>query len=182
MTPSDAIDLLPLLTELDIGEWDAIVIGDGSGSTWDKGCGWASCLLDQASAQRFFFCGGCSRGTVHVGELHAYVDPLLWYTQNLGKEHLKQKAYHPGSSAACMHVHILTDSENVANQGERRQQRKANKALWAAMDSFAADGYALHWHWVARSRTALNKWADQRSRRIRVSIEAIDKMFESVDT
>lgn len=170
----------PLLAELGIDRWDAVIVGDGSATTWEHGCGWAATLVDRATAGQRHFYGGMSAGTNHTGELWAYLGPMLWYSQNLGKQHLDARMRTP-TLPPCLLVHIITDSENVANQGNKLQRRRANRALWAAMDSFVGDGFALIWHWCERSKLALNRWADEQSRQMRVMLERIGEGMNGIE-
>ena len=79
------LDSLESLVEhLGIQNWDAIVIGDGSGSTWQKPCGWAAVLIDKYSGVRKLSFGAASPGTSIVSEILPYLFALNWYTSKDG--------------------------------------------------------------------------------------------------
>lgn len=171
--PVPNITLDDLAAELGIARWDAILVGDGSGTTWDSAFGWASVLVDARTRAEKRFAGCASAGTNHTAELRAYLEPMLWYTQTIGKEALKQKMHTVGA-APCLAVHVIADSEVVAKQGNGAMARNANRALWAAMDSFAGEGYALTWHWAGRNRLAENRWADREAGRMRLMLSRLE--------
>ncbi len=149
--------------------WNAIIVGDGSGSSWSIGGGWACVLIDRLTLKRKLFCGSMKPGTVQIAEMMPYLHAMLWYTArgNPGRS-ARQVAMSIGRS---VNVHIVTDSETVAKSGNRVQGRSANLPLWAAFDQFAAMGYALRFHHVPRETVPLNILADEVSRSARLKLD-----------
>ena len=43
------------LKHLKIDQWDALIVGDGSGTGWKQGAGWAAVLIDHTSFARKLF-------------------------------------------------------------------------------------------------------------------------------
>jgi ribonuclease HI len=148
-----------LLQELDIKAWDALLIGDGSGSGWDIGIGWSCVVIDRYTKTRKLIHGGGSTGTVNIAELMAYVHAMLWYSTHIGRELRKQ---YPRK---LLNIHVITDSRVIVNQGkkvsERNMEGLANRALWASINDIARQGYTFHWHWIERLTNELNWAADQ---------------------
>ena len=172
-----------VLAELGIYDWDVLIVGDGSGTSWDRGAGWSAVLVDHYLGRRKLFYGGMNAGTVTIGEVLPYVHAMSWYSRGVGKERLHARRT-DGSGRNYLHVHIITDSALVASQGNDPQEqvvrRKANREWWAALDSIIAMGYQMHWHWMARDRLGLNMLTDHLSRTSRQAIEAIS-LPEGVD-
>lgn len=168
------VPLGSVLAELGILDWDVLLVGDGSGCSWERGCGWACILVDHYLNKRKTFNGAMSAGTVNVAEVLPYVQALAWYSRGIGKARLHDRLTSGVIGGQRMlHVHIVTDSETVANQGNRITRRKANEEWWAALDTIASKGYQLHWHWMARDRLGLNILSDYLSRTSREAIEAV---------
>lgn len=169
--PIDPLALAPLQTVLDqLGvsknDWDVVIIGDGSGSTWDAACGWASVLIDKKSKHRHVFYGGMSCGTVSFSELFPYLHALLWYDDAL-------KNWLSASKKAPLKVHIITDSKHTSDAGNGTIKTKTDTEVWASFDALIAKGYQLTWHWMGRNGTELNILADQMSKLCRTTISDV---------
>lgn len=164
-----------IMTQLNIGSkaWDLLLIGDGSGQGWALGCGWASVLIDRHSAQRKLFYGAMNSGTIGIAELFPYVHAMLWYSRGAGKKRL-QKLHNQFGHAHRLNVHIITDSEITAKQGNGHAKRHTNTELWAAMDQFTRLGYSFSWHWVERDTIGLNVLTDYLSREARKVMNTIE--------
>lgn len=169
--PVDPLALAPLQTVLDqLGvtknDWDAVIVGDGSGSSWDASCGWASILIDRNSKHRHIFYGAMSCGTVHLSELLPYLQALLWYDDAL-------KNWLSVSNKVPLRIHIITDSKITADAGNKVIKTNTNKELWASFDALALKGYQIKWHWMGRNGTELNILADQMSKLCRTTINSV---------
>jgi ribonuclease HI len=160
-----------VLQELGVTYWDALLVGDGSGSGWHQGCGWASVLIDKSTNQRKLFTGAMNPGTVNRAELLAYLHAMDWYSNGPGKERLKHlNKVRPGS---IVQVHVITDSELTVKQGQGLACRKVNSAYWAGIDEITRKGFKIHWHWMSRDKIGLNQLTDHISREARKAVEAL---------
>lgn len=159
-----------LLDDLGIKNWDVLLVGDGSGSGWEIGCGWGCTILDRVTRTRKLVFGGGNTGTVNVAELMAYVHGMMWYASHLGKD-LKRS-----NPAKVIKVHIITDSAVIVNQGGKVRDHSvegvANRALWAAMNDIARQGYSFEYHWIERLSNELNWAADQLAGVARLSLRS----------
>lgn len=139
------------------GSWDALIVGDGSGTGWSKPCGWASVLVDREGRRRRFR-GAMDAGTSYLAEVIPYVQAIGWYADGPGKEKLKARL--AASPLGRVSIHIVTDNEIVSKQGNGKARRKHGLSWWEMLDSFSEHGYDLHWHWLKRSRLPLNALCD----------------------
>jgi len=150
--------LQKVLDRANIGDWDLLLIGDGSGTGWEDACGWASILIDKSNRARKTFYGGMNFGSVNLAEMMPYFQSMVWYHHSHGKARLKQKC--------PLLVHVITDSQVTALHGNRAASghedlaKVGHRALWAAMREFAALGYRFEWHWAGRCDSGLNYLAD----------------------
>lgn len=178
LDPLNTADLDMVLAAVGITHWDLLLVGDGSGSGWDGVCGWSAIICDRDQGLRKQICGAWNPGTGHIGELMPYLHALQWYMEGPGHNKLATCI----KAGRYVDVRILTDAKLLADQGNRVSGRKACRPLWAAFDYIAGMGYNLHWHWMGRNRTALNRLADLLSRDCRINLEkAIDLSITSVE-
>jgi hypothetical protein len=96
-------------------------------------------------------------GSVNIAESMPYVQALTWYDQHHGKMLLKE--------LGMLNVHILTDSQVVAQWGTRAMQShselpRKQLGLFAAMREYRRLGYQCQFHWAPRMTTELNWAAD----------------------
>lgn len=150
-----AATLNDLLSVLDIkpGEWDFLLVGDGSGNTWELPFGSASTLISAATFDRKVFASSGSHGTNNVAEMMAYLMPLLYLS----------------AQGRAARVHIVTDSEYVANTLNGQQAAKSNIELWQAIRATRYRGLTLHGHWIPRGVVPLNEFADRLANAARIS-------------
>ena len=166
----DQETLHELLSRLKISEWDFLVVGDGSGSNWDYPAGWAAVSIENTTYARQPWWGAVNRGTVNFAEIMAYMQFLNW----LGaREDTRRVA---GKRRRVLHVHVITDSQYCQTTGSlsSKGHLKKNGVLWAAFDIFARQGILLHWHWLPRESTELNKYADKLSKLARELTKRFD--------
>lgn len=155
-----------LVARLGIHKWDYLLVGDGSGSTWDRGAGWGSVLIDAATDERTVFGGAVNRGTVNFAEILAALQPLEFLAN---KESKKRKA---SGKTRAVHVHILTDSEYCKNTGNStNRMMDVNAGLWAVFDVFKRHGLIIRWHWIKRETVDLNRYADTISKLARLLLK-----------
>jgi ribonuclease HI len=157
-----------LLAEHVANDWEMVLIGDGSGTGWQGGCGWASVSVVRRPSRRLpgeidwvghLWQGGMNAGTSNVAELMAYVAPLLWYQTTF--DDLRER-----------HVHIFSDSQYVVGSADPAKRRRQNGVLIQAFHHLRGAGLCLHWHWMKRNTTRLHRLMDDASRRARLQVEA----------
>jgi len=114
--------LTALISHLKINTWDAIIVGDGSGTGWKMGAGWSSVLIDKYSGSRKLFYGALNCGTITLGELFPYLHAMSWYTSKDGPGRARRRELQ--NIQKQMQIHVVTDSQAIAtacnNPGSRR--------------------------------------------------------------
>jgi len=131
-------------------DWDYLLIGDGSGTSWHNACGWGSSLLLRGADGPLRFWGGFSHGTNNVAEMMAVIQPLLW---------IANACRLPTDRPSI--VRVLTDSEVLADCGNYQQYRRANLELWTLLDSLKRKAIQVTFHWIPRNVLALHRLADR---------------------
>lgn len=153
---------------LKIEKWDAIIIGDGSGSGWGQGAGWASVVVMRNGRRSPLLSGAFSAGTVNIAELMAGLQGLMWLDEEGQARELRR------SRGDFLDVHIVSDSELTVNQGNLKAAcRGVTRVLWKSIREYEREGYRLHYHWYPRDQIQLNVLCDHASRQARLSVEAI---------
>lgn len=132
-------------------QWDAIIVGDGSGTSWEKEMGFASVLVRNNTFERQVFYGGHNVGTNNVAEIMAIFWPLF-YLANTG-DGITDRGYR---------VHVVTDSDYVVNGLKSRdpihdKKLRANRELWLAIHAVQRRGIRIFPHHIHRDTIALNK-------------------------
>jgi ribonuclease HI len=141
-------DFRPLLSSLPVSpNYDLLLIGDGSGTTLDKTCGYSCFVYDpQTNDQRLVY-GGSNYGTNNFAELMAYILALTEDTYYL-------RSY-------PRRVEILTDSEITCKGINKEYSRSANKILWSFFEHFENLGYAIHANWTPRNENPISALMDK---------------------
>lgn len=164
--------LLPsTLAELHLDTCDALIVSDGSGTTWAKSCGWAATFLDLHSRERKHLYGAMNFGTSYLAELIPYVHALSWYIEGPGRERLTTKMRLRASSV--VRIGAITDSELLSKQGAGLASRKTGNYYWAMIEAVAERGFLLEWRWVPRSVLGLNRLADHLAGTCRKSMDIV---------
>lgn len=179
--------LYQVLDDLNIqpDDWDALLIGDGSGTDWKNSCGFAAVLIDHYGNYRAPFNGGLNTGTNQLAELLPYLHAMTWYASGPGKARLDDRiakfkpsliadASYCGPPRPTVKIHIITDNRNLANQGNFLAARKAYSWLWKSFDELSAMGYQFKWHWLERMKLGLNRLVDYLAGRCRLEMEKIE--------
>jgi hypothetical protein len=153
-------------------DWDALIIGDGSGSSWKQGAGWAAVLIDKASRARKLFYGAMNTGTVTLGELFPYLHALSWYTGNDGPgKHRRRELARVANRA--MQIHIVSDSQIIVTAGNHPESRRSHAELWTAFNEFSRRGFEQTFHYIERDCVDLNILVDEISRSSRQALEPV---------
>lgn len=170
-------DLDALLARMGIEKYDLLLVGDGSGSTWERHCGWGCVSIERDTMARRVWHGAMNHGTVNFAELMAYLQPLVWYVQR------EMKRRKEGKSVVMRQVHILTDSSYASNlQGSPPDRRAGhNVVLWQVFRQFTSQGVQIHWHWIPRESVELNRLTDAISKKARIHLESKDLVTESLE-
>ena len=155
------------IESLGIEAWDLLLVGDGSGNTWEHACGWAAVAIQKTSFRPTFFHGAMSHGTNNMGEMLAYLQPLLWYQAQERKRRKEQN-----SAPVQRIVHIATDSQYCQQRGSGASRDfKRNLPMWTVFDLIERQGFQLNWHWIPRESNILNIFTDHLSRESRLSLQ-----------
>jgi ribonuclease HI len=172
--PFTQADVDFLLKHFKIKSWDVLLIGDGSGSTWNRGAGWASVSIEHENMEVRTWAGGVNYGTVNFAEIMAYLQPLTYFQgrnktlQGRNKTLQEALAY----TLRPYTIHIVTDSEYVQKMGDsKRRGAIKNGTLWSCFDIMARQGFLLRWHWMRRDTSAFNTYCDTLSRFYRKLVE-----------
>jgi ribonuclease HI len=149
--------LQAVVDRLGIGsQWDLLLVGDGSGNSWNAPAGWATAFVDHLTRERKLYRGCCNEASINFAEAIPYQQALTKFHAQQGKARLR--------SLGVLRVHIITDSDVVATWGNQT----ANPTLplpeqvlvWAGFRELCRLGYHLVWHWVKRNNCELNLLAD----------------------
>ena len=148
--------------------WDWLLVGDGSGSTWDRAAGWSCVSVTRMNGELFVdtsWHGTSLRGTNNFAEIMAYITPLSAIMSHL----VDKDRFHQ--------IHIFTDSEYTQMTGNRVQSGATpdkNALLWETFRAAKRAGLVLRWHWLPRATHGFNRYADDLSRRSRVMFTELD--------
>lgn len=162
-----------LTRELNLPEWDFLLVGDGSGCDWNIGAGWACLINGRVSGwppYRKLVAGGWSDGTNNIAELSAYFQALYFIDANLGK------LYREKLNRSVLQVAIVTDSQFLVDSYRQQATTTGSLApLWSGIRMFEMRGYALHFRHIPRLSITQN-WAVDK-----VAGEARLRMQEEVE-
>lgn len=146
-----------LIKELDIKDFDVVLVGDGSGTIYKKASSWACWHYLKSSGSLDLHFGTFSFGTNNFAELIPYVS-VLWldaYTK----------------PAIPRDVVIVSDSELTVKQGTGEYAKNANGILWSGLDYARSAGYNITWKHVKRNSNPLNAKCDEVAGRLRKEID-----------
>jgi ribonuclease HI len=149
LPPEAAAELERLARDLALADFDLLLVGDGSGTVYDRPAGWACVAYDRHRRQAVVHAGSVTGGTNNFAELAPYVQALWHHHQG-----------HGPALAAPVRVQIVRDSELTVRCGSGRYARRANGCLWAAVAWFERNGYRLAWRHVPRNSNTWSAWMD----------------------
>jgi hypothetical protein len=123
--------------------------------------------------------GALSDTTINICELSPYLYTMQWYIRGPGK-HLQQNRMQVTSTRypKPVDVHVVTDCEIIARQGNHEANRDVNGALWAGMDYFSRLNYNIKYHYYPRDQFAANRMCDALSKDMRHLITSIEQRLE----
>lgn len=163
-----------VLDKLKIVRWDFVLIGDGSGTTRERACGWASVLIDRHNRRQWY--GGRMNfgGSNIVAETMAYVHPLL----DICRQH-RRKA---GGASQALRLHIITDCQHVADAGNNPALRRGQPVLWAPFVTAEHLGVFTRWHWWGRDEIRLNKFSHEMANAQRKALDDENEVQTALNT
>ena len=153
---------LCLVAKIKLSEIDYLIVGDGSGTTWEKGIGWASTVINCRTFQREPIYGYSNHGTNIVAEMKAYTEALEWLVS-------QKLPYREGGTR----VMCLTDCEHIADSWTRQQITKKNRERWELLRSYQRRGLLIRIKWIPRAIWDLNAFADQLAGNCRIQGETL---------
>jgi len=160
----DSTELSTLLQTYGIPAWDAVVIGDGSGTTRENSCGWAAVLYEYDIAEPRWFHGGFNSGTNNTAELLAVLQPLMDLTSRKR-----------GTKPNGLLTHVFSDSLYVVNGLNadssllHASTASANRELWLALHGTRRNGLVIVAHHVPRDTVLWQKQAHDLANEARCS-------------
>lgn len=154
--------LTAIAVKLGLGQFDLLLVADGSGTLATKPCGWCCIAYAPAVHEVVEHVGGTSGGTNNYAELSPFIH-ALWFHQNR-------------NSVSKFKIELVSDSQMTVRCGNRNYSRNSNQALWACIDWFEQQGHTLHWNWVPRNSNEVNLQADKRGRSVRLLLETFLKV------
>jgi len=162
MSADKVLTLREALEHFEIPKYDLLLVGDGSGTGWKQGIGWACVLIEGGSYAREVVYGALSAGTVNLAEVWPYYHAMLWYLNGPWK---------PRRTRTTKHVYVITDSRIVAAQGNNQASRRLYGGVWADFDQWEREkNLKFHFRWLRRARLELNSFVDDLSRRSRLAM------------
>ena len=167
--------LARLLTDYNVGKWDLIMIGDGSGSGADRACGWSVAIIDRLTGLRRMLAGAQNLGSITIAEVVPYIMALDYFNIVMRTPQHRTNMALPFS----LDVHIFTDSSHTANAGKGLHTRVKHGGLWASIAYFEEHGYKLTWHWFERDNPfKLHKLMDEMASELRERVLNIEQTTE----
>lgn len=158
-----------VLDHFQIVDWDVLLVGDGSGYSWNIGCGWAGALIDRQTMSRKLLWGGWSAGTIMIAELMPYIHALAWYESAIAKArraHLRR---------GVLKVHVICDNKTIVDQGNHLVDRRKMLPWWSCWAAYLRNGYTARFHQVpgheAGAQVGLNVLCDHVSRCARLLVQ-----------
>lgn len=167
----DSATLLQTLERLGIAHWDVVIVGDGSGTGWNTGCGWGAILVERLTRARRTFFGGMNAGSVNMAEIMPVFHALSWYHEQHGSDRLKR-------ANGKLTVHVLSDSQVTTTNGNEMLQNgrmpKHHIAVWAGIRQFVVEGYDIKFRWLPRETIALHWLTDALAGNARIAVNSVE--------
>lgn len=152
MSPTE---LQKIAKEVGVGEFDLLLIGDGSGMTYDSPGGYFSWVYNKKTGEVSRVCGANSNSSNNFCELFPYIHALIVYDNS--SEH--SRFFSPRKQK--LRVAVVSDSELTVKCAKKEYGRKANLPLWAAIDWFEENGFELKWFHTRRNTNPASSHADK---------------------
>lgn len=177
MPESTGLEFEDVLQGLGIEHWDYFVVTDGSGSTFDRGMGYASVVVDRDTLHRQILYGAANLGTVTLAETLASIQAVEWIV----KKEADRSKRNPRKRIA--HIHIITDSEYLEGKGQKGcMEANKNIGLLSILSQYARKGLILKMHHAKREELMMNSFVDRVSRLARLLLTGYNVCENVVDT
>lgn len=150
-----------LINNLTLPDFDVLLVGDGSGTVYNKASGWACWRYLKSNDSLKLHCGAATVGSNNFAELLPYIS-VLW---------LDMYEWRASGAPTPRTAVIVTDSELTAKQGTGEYSRNANGILWAGIDYAQSAGYSIIWKHVKRNSNPFNTVCDRNAGKLRKEIE-----------
>lgn len=167
-TPRHPKEFRNLLRLYDVTDWDYVIVGDGSGSTWKRAAGWGALVFDRQQPGHDVFVGNVNRGTNNFAELMPYVQTLLYLAD------CEDRRHRAGQPRRFAKVVIFTDSSYCAG-GDKTTLKGTHIALWAGIHAMKRAGLVLTWKLVPRATDDFNRLCDVLSKSQRRIAESVSE-------
>lgn len=141
------------------GDWDGILITDGSGTTVQNTMGWCGVLIPRLDLRPRTVSGCMSFGTNNMAELLAVLSAAMFITeQEQGYKEHGYKLYVISDSQ-----YVTTGLDKLADGGETggpiwASTRDANRPLWLALLGCQRKGLVFHARHIDRATLQSNKF------------------------
>lgn len=155
------VDLVKSLG-LAAGDFDFVIVADGSGTKADTPGGFYATLYDVNWEIVEKLGGSLSHCTNNLAELLPF---LLGCWRIEGLLQARKNSLRP-------RILCVSDSEVTVRGANGTYGRNANLAFWAALEHYEKLGFRFEWRHIPRNSHALHSTADKASRELRLSMEA----------
>lgn len=144
-----------LIASLNIINWDALLVTDGSGQTADMPAGYSACLILRREGAIRLFHGQVAGASSQEAEARAVFEGLI------GLLRLKLHKQPTG-----VRLHLLTDSQHVQTLVNKQNPMdvaapKSHPMLWAGIRQVTRLGISLQAHHLPRNSNPLMTWMDR---------------------
>jgi hypothetical protein len=143
------IQLDQLARDLALGPHDLLLVGDGTGETYQSPAGWACIAYDRLLERAVVHVGALTAGSIKFAELLPFLHGLWFFDQEHRDDRLRS-----------YQVAVVSDSEVTVRCGNGDYARRANGCLWAGIEWFERRAYAFQWHHVRRLSNGWNALVD----------------------
>ena len=135
-------------------DWDALVVCDGSATTWERTAGWGAVIIQKTEVLPTVLSGSFSRGTNNVAELMGIFQALFYLAENdFG---LQERGYG---------VHVISDSQYVVrglNNLEKEgtiwaANSSSNRPIWMGILGCRRKGLVIRGHYIPRDTIRPNR-------------------------
>lgn len=130
-----------LLQKLGHPPCDVLIVGDGSGTGWEDGCGYSCVLIDLRQRTRVLLYGGAKPAPITYAELAPYIHAFMWHNKCMRQDRSIQNTI------------VVTDSQYVATAANNVAADIHDDELMMATQMLAAArrlGYAFSFIWQPR--------------------------------